>query len=189
LRNRPRSRAEAGGAKICNLTVGDFQPREFASPAKLRDDIAAALAAGETNYPPGDGVPALRQAVQVPLLDPLLLVPAMATVTRHLGFGVTVNLAHEAPALLARRFSTLDHLTEGRIGWNIVTGYLDSAARALGGGALPRHDDRYDAADGVMGLLYDLWEGSWAADAVRADRASGVFTDPARVKTDDIKAL
>jgi aspartate aminotransferase len=55
---------EAGGAKICNLTVGDFQPREFAIPAKLRDDIASALAAGETNYPPGDGVPALRQAVQ-----------------------------------------------------------------------------------------------------------------------------
>ena len=130
----------------------------------------------------GNAAAALRQAVQVPLLDPLLLVPAMATVTRHLGFGVTVNLAHEAPALLARRFSTLDHLTEGRIGWNIVTGYLDSAARALGGGALPRHDDRYDAADGVMGLLYDLWEGSWAADAVRADRASGVFTDPARVR-------
>jgi aspartate aminotransferase len=55
---------EAGGAKICNLTVGDFQPREFAIPTKLRDDIASALAAGETNYPPGDGVPALRQAVQ-----------------------------------------------------------------------------------------------------------------------------
>jgi long-chain alkane monooxygenase len=130
----------------------------------------------------GDAGAALRQAVQVPLLDPLLLVPAMATATRHLGFGVTVNIAHEAPALLARRFSTLDHLTEGRAGWNIVTGYLDSAARALGGGALPRHDDRYDAADTAMAALYDLWEGSWAGDAVRADRAAGVFTDPARVR-------
>ncbi len=75
---------------------------------------------------------AIRHAVQIPLLDPMLLVPAMAAVTQHLGFGVTVNLAWEPPALLARRFSTLDHLTRGRIGWNIVTGYLDSAARAMG---------------------------------------------------------
>ena len=71
-------------------------------------------------------------AVQVPLLDPLMLVPAMAAVTQHLGFGVTVNLAYEQPFSFARRMSTLDQLTGGRLGWNIVTGYLDSAARANG---------------------------------------------------------
>jgi alkanesulfonate monooxygenase SsuD/methylene tetrahydromethanopterin reductase-like flavin-dependent oxidoreductase (luciferase family) len=56
----------------------------------------------------------------------------MAAVTRHLGFGLTANLTYEAPYLFARRMSTLDHLSRGRVGWNIVTGYLDSAAKAMG---------------------------------------------------------
>jgi FMN-dependent oxidoreductase (nitrilotriacetate monooxygenase family) len=124
---------------------------------------------------------AVRGGVQIPLLDPMLLVPAMAAVTRNLGFGVTVNLAWEPPALLARRFSTLDHLTEGRIGWNIVTGYLDSAARAMGLDRQMAHDDRYDMADEFMAVVYRLWEESWAADAVKADRATGLYADPARV--------
>ena len=124
---------------------------------------------------------AIRHGVQIPLLDPMLLVPAMAAVTRNLGFGVTVNLAWEPPALLARRFSTLDHLTGGRIGWNIVTGYLDSAARAMGLDRQMAHDDRYDMADEFMAVVYRLWEESWAADAVQRDRAAGVYADPARV--------
>ena len=123
---------------------------------------------------------ALRAGVQVPLLDPLLLVPAMAAATQHLGFGVTCNLAYEPPYLFARRMSTLDHLTEGRIGWNIVTGYLDSAARALGYAGQMAHDDRYDLADEYMEAVYALWEGSWADDAVQ--RAPGLYTDPARVR-------
>jgi FMN-dependent oxidoreductase (nitrilotriacetate monooxygenase family) len=124
---------------------------------------------------------AVRHGVQIPLLDPMLLVPAMAAVTQHLGFGVTVNLAWEPPALLARRFSTLDHLTGGRIGWNIVTGYLDSAARAMGLDRQMAHDDRYDMADEFMSVVYRLWEESWAADAVQRDRARGVYADPSRV--------
>ncbi len=83
---------------------------------------------------------ALRNAMQIPVGDPMLLVPAMAAVTEHLGFGVTGLIGFEAPYLLARRMSTLDHLTKGRVGWNIVTGYLDSAARAMGldGATYPR---------------------------------------------------
>jgi FMN-dependent oxidoreductase (nitrilotriacetate monooxygenase family) len=130
----------------------------------------------------GNGDAAIRNAVQVPLIDPMLIVPAMAAATRHLGFGVTCNLAWESPALLARRFSTLDHLTKGRIGWNIVTGYLDSAARAMGLDRQMAHDDRYDLADEYMEILYRLWEESWAADAVKRDRAAGIYADPARVK-------
>src|SRR4051812_11158415 len=76
---------------------------------------------------------ALRHAVQVPVNDPVLLIPAMAQVTEHLGFGVTSTLPYEPPYPFARRMSTLDHLTKGRAGWNIVTGYLDSAARGVGG--------------------------------------------------------
>ncbi|MCA3271338.1 MAG: LLM class flavin-dependent oxidoreductase [Roseomonas sp.] len=130
----------------------------------------------------GNGDAAIRNAVQVPLIDPMLLVPAMAAATRHLGFGVTCNLAWESPALMARRFSTLDHLTKGRIGWNIVTGYLDSAARAMGLDRQMAHDDRYDLADEYMEILYRLWEESWAADAVKRDRAAGIYSDPDRVK-------
>lgn len=125
---------------------------------------------------------ALRGAVQVPLLDPAMLVPAMAAATTHLGFGITCNLAYEQPFLFARRMSTLDHLTGGRIGWNIVTGYLDSAARAMGFDRQMAHDDRYDLADEYMELVYKLWEASWDGDAVRADRAAGIYADPAKVR-------
>lgn len=125
---------------------------------------------------------ALRGGVQVPLLDPVPMIPAMAAVTTHLGFGVTSNTAHEPPYLFARRMSTLDHLTGGRIGWNIVTGYLDSAARAVGYDGQMAHDDRYDLADEVMEALYALWEGSWAEDAVRRDAAGRIYADPARVR-------
>lgn len=123
----------------------------------------------------------LRESIQLPVNDPTLLVSAMAAVTEHLGFGVTVNLTYEQPYLLARRFSTLDHLTQGRIGWNVVTGYLDSAARAMGlDGQLP-HDERYDRADEYLEILYKLWEGSWDEDAVRRDKAGRVYADPSKV--------
>ena len=84
---------------------------------------------------------AIANAVQVPVNDPLLLIPAMAYVTRNLGFGVTCAVSYEHPYTLARRFSTLDHLTGGRIGWNVVTGYLNSAAKGIGLARQPEHDD------------------------------------------------
>jgi FMN-dependent oxidoreductase (nitrilotriacetate monooxygenase family) len=125
---------------------------------------------------------ALREATQIPLNDPLLTVSAMAGVTENLGFGVTCTLSYEPPFTFARRMSTLDHLTKGRIGWNIVTGYLDSAARGVSGAASqPKHDTRYQIAEEYMDLVYKLWEGSWEDDAVLRDRARGIFTDPAKV--------
>jgi len=124
---------------------------------------------------------ALRNATQVPVNDPLLIVPAMAAVTRDLGFGVTSTLSYEPPYPFARRMSTLDHLTEGRVGWNIVTGYLDSAARGMGEVRQRAHDDRYDVADDYMEVVYKLWEGSWEDDAAVRDAARGIFTDPAKV--------
>ena len=125
---------------------------------------------------------AIRNAVQVPLLDPAMLVPAMAGVTRHLGFGITCNLAYEAPYLFARRMSTLDHLTQGRIGWNIVTGYLDSAARAMGLDRQMAHDDRYDMAEEYMDIVYALWERSWDDGAALRDKAGRIFADPSNVR-------
>jgi alkanesulfonate monooxygenase len=130
----------------------------------------------------GDARAALTHAAQIPVNDPLLLVPAMAAATRHLGFGVTVNLSYEPPYNFARRMSTLDHLTDGRIGWNIVTGYLDSAARGAGRDKQVAHDDRYAIAEDYMEVVYKLWEGCWADDAVKADAAAGVFADPERAR-------
>ncbi|MEY9234237.1 FMN-dependent oxidoreductase (nitrilotriacetate monooxygenase family) [Bradyrhizobium japonicum] len=124
---------------------------------------------------------ALRNAAQTPSNEPLLLLSAMAAVTKNLGFGVTSNLSFEPPYPFARRMSTLDHLTEGRIGWNVVTGYLDSAARGAGKDKQTGHDDRYDIADEYMEVVYKLWEGSWEDDAVLRDRARGIFTDPSKV--------
>ncbi|MGJ8516525.1 LLM class flavin-dependent oxidoreductase [Carnimonas bestiolae] len=121
------------------------------------------------------------EAIQLPVNDPMLLVPAMAQVTEHLGFGVTVNLGFETPYSFARRFSTLDHLTRGRVGWNIVTGYLDSAARAMGQEQLVEHDRRYDQAEEFMEVVYQLWEGSWEDDAVLRDKAQRRFADSARI--------
>ncbi|AUT48461.1 LLM class flavin-dependent oxidoreductase [Achromobacter sp. AONIH1] len=123
----------------------------------------------------------LREAVQAPMNDPLLLVSAMAHATRHLGFGVTANLSHAYPYVFARSMSTLDHLTRGRIGWNIVTGHQASAARALGQ-ELAAHDDRYAIADDFMEAVYKLWEGSWDDDAVRVDRERRIFADPAGIR-------
>ena len=129
----------------------------------------------------GSPATALREAVQVPTNDPLLVIPPMAQATEHLAFAVTVNLSVEPPLPFARRMSTLDHLTEGRIGWNIVTGYLDSGSKGAGRGKQAQHDTRYEIAEEFMDIQYRFWEGSWEADAVRRDRVSGVFTDPAKV--------
>jgi FMN-dependent oxidoreductase (nitrilotriacetate monooxygenase family) len=129
----------------------------------------------------GSPAAAIAQAVQVPVGDPLLLIPAMAAVTRNLGFGVTCAVAYEHPYTLARRFSTLDHLTHGRVGWNIVTGYLNSAAKGMGRARQPEHDARYDIAEEYMQIVYKLWEGSWEDGAVLRDRAGRVFARPDKV--------
>jgi len=125
---------------------------------------------------------ALREGLQSPNLDPLLLVPAMAAVTERLGFGVTFSTTYEPPFAFARRMSTLDHLTKGRIGWNIVTSYLPNAARNFGLDDEVPHDERYRRAEEYLDVLYKLWEGSWDDDAVIADREARVFTDPSKVR-------
>ena len=149
--------------------------------AGLFDGMFFADVVGVYDVLGGNADAALRGAVQVPVNDPTLLIPAMAAATRHLGFGVTANLTYESPFLFARRMSTLDHLTGGRIGWNIVTGYLDSAARAVGLTGQTAHDDRYDLADEYMSLVYKLWEGSWEDGAVLRDKENGIYVDPSKV--------
>ena len=109
----------------------------------------------------------------------------MAAVTEHLGFGVTAGTAYEHPFPFARRLATLDHLTNGRVGWNVVTGYLPSAARNMGNDDQMEHDRRYDHADEYLEVIYKLLEGSWEDDAVQNNPETGVFTDPAKVHNID----
>lgn len=130
----------------------------------------------------GSAATSFREAMQVPANDPMLLIPAMATVTEHLGFAFTSSVLQAHPFTFARQLTTLDHLTRGRVGWNVVTSYLQNAARNLGFGELPPHDERYERAEEYLEVCYALTEGSWADDAVLADRVRGVYTDPARVR-------
>ncbi|MCI9889993.1 LLM class flavin-dependent oxidoreductase [Micrococcales bacterium 31B] len=145
------------------------------------DSIFIADVVGVYDVYRGSVETALIDADQVPVNDPFFQVPAMAMVTEHLGFGVTSALTYELPYALARKFATLDHLTKGRVAWNVVTSYLDSAARNLGMAKQVAHDKRYDLADEFLDVTYKLWEGSWDDDAVVRDREKGVFTDPSKV--------
>lgn len=129
----------------------------------------------------GGAETSFREGMQVPVNDPMLLVPAMATVTEHLGFAFTSSIFQAHPFTFARQLSTLDHLTRGRVAWNIVTSYLPNAAASLGLEGLPLHDDRYDRADDYLDVTYKLWEGSWEDDAVVADRRRRVYADPTKV--------
>ena len=147
----------------------------------LFDGLFIADVLGTYDVYNADLTAALTHSAQIPVNDPLQLVPAMALVTEHLGFGLTASLSFEHPYTFARRLSSLDHLTKGRAGWNIVTSYLDSGARNIGLAAQTGHDDRYDVADEYMEVVYKLWEGSWEEGAVLRDRQRRIFTDASKV--------
>lgn len=125
---------------------------------------------------------AIRHAMQFPSNDPSLLIPAMAAVTRSLNFVTTVSTTYEHPFHVARRLSTLDHLTHGRIGLNIVTSYIASAARYFGLDEPIPHERRYEIADEFLHVCRALWEDSWEDGAIVADTDRDVLVDPARVR-------
>ena len=95
------------------------------------DGIFVADVLGTYDVFGGNDLAAIRNGAQVPVNDPLQLAAVMAAVTENIGFGITAATAFEHPMPFARRLSTLDHLTKGRVGWNVVTGYLPSAARNM----------------------------------------------------------
>ena len=151
----------------------------------LFDSIFFADSIGLMDKYGGDPAEAIRAGAMAPMNDPTLVIPAMAQATQHLGFGVTANLTYEHPFLMARRMSTLDHLTKGRIGWNIVAGFVESGARAIGLDRLRAHDERYDMADEYMEIAYKLWEASWDDDAVLRDAHKRIYAQPNHVRRID----
>ncbi|MBM9467364.1 NtaA/DmoA family FMN-dependent monooxygenase [Nakamurella leprariae] len=126
----------------------------------------------------------LKYGLYAPKHDPMPLIPLMADATRHIGIVGTASTTFYPPYLLARRMSTLDHLTGGRVGWNIVTSSEDRAAQNFGMDTLFEHDHRYDRADEYVDLVTRLWE-SWEPDAVVKDAATGTFVDHTKVHTVD----
>jgi FMN-dependent oxidoreductase (nitrilotriacetate monooxygenase family) len=122
----------------------------------------------------------LRYAAATPKLDPATLVPYLAQATKHLGLVPTLSASEYPPFLLARLVNSLDHLTEGRVGWNMVTGSNDGGAQNYGREKHLPHDERYDRADEMAEIVTQLWE-SWEPDAVVLDRERAIFADGSKV--------
>jgi FMN-dependent oxidoreductase (nitrilotriacetate monooxygenase family) len=132
----------------------------------------------------GSAEQCLIDAIGIPSNDPSVIISALAAATSDLGFAFTSSTLQEHPFNLARKLSTLDHLTNGRIGWNIVTGYAPNASRNFGLDGVVGHDVRYAQADEYVSVAYALWEASWDDDALRAD-PNGAWVDPAGVRPID----
>jgi FMN-dependent oxidoreductase (nitrilotriacetate monooxygenase family) len=122
----------------------------------------------------------LKYAASSPKLDPAVLVPHLAMATKHLGLVPTLSTSEYPPYLLARLVNSLDHVSEGRIGWNCVTGSNDGAAQNYGHAGQRPHDDRYEVADEFADVVTRLWE-AWEPDAVVLDRATPMFADGRKV--------
>jgi FMN-dependent oxidoreductase (nitrilotriacetate monooxygenase family) len=123
--------------------------------------------------------PAIRHATQVPEHDPIPLLSFMAAVTSRIGLGATFSISHAHPFYAARLWATLDHLTRGRAGWNVVT-TLNHNQSANYGEELRPVDERYERALEFIEVCRKLWD-SWEPDAVVEDREAGIFADPAKV--------
>lgn len=122
----------------------------------------------------------VKYAVQCPVHEPSTIVPIITTATKHLGVGVTLSTAFEHPYSMVRRLSSLDHLSGGRVAWNVVSSYSKSEWDAYGADMTAR-SGRYERMEEYMELCYQLWD-SWSPDAILADRASGIYADPSKVK-------
>lgn len=120
------------------------------------------------------------EGLDLPRLDPFIVASAILARTEKLGIVMTGSTLLEQPYAFARRMATLDHLSKGRIGWNVVTtGTAETAVQAFGV-PMVAHDERYRMADDFMQLVYKLWEGAWEPDALTKDK-SGNFADPSKV--------
>lgn len=128
----------------------------------------------------------LKYAAGAPKLDPAVLVPWLTMATKKLGIVPTLSTSEYPPFLLARLVNSLDHVTEGRVGWNIVTGSNDGGAQNYGRDKHHLHDERYEIADEFTSIVTQLWEG-WEPDAVVLDRDRHLFADGSKVHVLDHK--
>ncbi|EJE51073.1 FMN-dependent oxidoreductase, nitrilotriacetate monooxygenase family [Acidovorax sp. CF316] len=112
--------------------------------------------------------------------EPLTILSALAAVTTHIGLVATVTASYSEPFTVARQFASLDHISGGRAGWNVVTSWLDGSARNYGRQEHYAHDVRYRLAGEHLDVVQGLWD-SWEDDALLRDKATGRFFDPAKL--------
>ena len=126
----------------------------------------------------------LKHPLGVPKMDPFPLLPLIARETEKIGLIATGSTTFYPPYILARAMATMDHLTGGRVGWNVVTSSEDLAAQNYGIDKLLPHDERYDRAEEFVEIVKALWD-SWEPDAIVADREAGRYADHTKVHTID----
>ena len=152
-------------ARVCER--GLFDTVFFADLNYIADTYKGAMA------------PSLMHATQAPEHDPIPLLSFMAAATKKIGVASTFSVSHSHPFYAARLWATLDHLTNGRAGWNVVTS-INSNQAANYGEKRQSTDNRYDRAHEFMEVCQKLWN-SWDVDAVKMDHENGIFADPEKV--------
>jgi long-chain alkane monooxygenase len=179
------------GPKAWRLPWGGPNPQNWVQP-DLFVDLARSLERAAFDYvmiEDSSNIPYtyrnshetyLRYAVDSPKLDPAVLASYLIQATERLGIVTTLSTTEYPPYLLARLTNTLDHVSKGRAGWNLVTGSNDGGAQNYGLDRQYPHDHRYDLADEYIELVTRLWE-SWEADAVVLDQEKEIFADPNKV--------
>lgn len=127
---------------------------------------------------------ALKRSATVTSFDPLVLLPALAAVTEHIGLMATASTTYNEPYHVARRFASLDHISGGRAAWNVVTSGNPDESRNFGFEEHLEHDERYRRAREFFQVVTDLWD-SWADDAFIRDVDNGIYFDPDRMRVPD----
>lgn len=122
----------------------------------------------------GDHRHTVENGIRCVKLDPVTVLMAMGMATERIGLGATFSTTYHQPFHVARVFATLDHMTKGRAAWNVVTSVNDNEARNMGLSEALGHDERYDRADEFMEVVHGHWD-TWEADAIVADRSSGLY--------------
>jgi len=128
----------------------------------------------------------LGRGGQLNLLDPLMVLPYVARATTHLGIGITLSTTFYHPFHLARMLASLDHLTGGRVAWNVVTSITDLEARNFGLPKMPDRETRYERAEESVDACMALWD-SWQDGALILDKEAGRFADPSKVRYADYR--
>ncbi|MBT0669547.1 LLM class flavin-dependent oxidoreductase [Novosphingobium profundi] len=159
---------------LCDLdyfrTLGQTAERGFFDGVFLADYLG---------YHPVRGAE-IFAGIETPKLDPVTVLATIAAATHHIGLIGTASTTYGHPYEIARRFASLDHLSRGRAGWNIVTSTMENEAHNYGFEAHLGHSERYERAGEFVEVARLLWD-SWQDGAVLADKASGHYTDPARI--------
>ena len=124
----------------------------------------------------------LSYMARIDVFEPMTLIGALAAVTERIGFVASASTTYNEPYHIARKFASLDHISGGRVGWNVVTSWSENEAHNFGQNRLLEHDLRYRRADEFVDVVFGLWDG-WEDDAFIRDKASGRYFDPARLHT------